>query len=201
MAVTDPETLTVTASATLGTSEVWANVIHVLNVTGNAFDFVLADLIQARFEDFWEVLDADLADQWTLTNIRVEQETSGTVFDFSKTLVGGQPNPMPFQTAVVVSLSGNPSTRSTRGRFYLSGLDESYNDDGLLLATAQTLIADEAETLGNALITIDTPLVVWSELLEVSTPVVRIRVGRRFDSQRRRANRVPESYTVRFLTP
>lgn len=199
MSVTDPETITYSALGRQGTTEVWANVFHVLNVTGGPFDLALATQIDGAFFAFFQAIDTFMHDQWFFDMGKVEQETSGTVFEFAHAVTGPNLNPLPFDQAVVVSWGGTPNTRSTRGRNYICGWDEDHNDDGVLSVAAQTALLAAAEDLGNDLAAQDTPLVVWSEKNSLSSLVTRVRVGRRYDTQRRRQNKIAESYLTATL--
>jgi hypothetical protein len=114
----------------------------------------------------------------------------------------GTSNQVPPECAVVCSLVTATAGASHRGRMYLPPVDVAQLDqDGQLQSGSAANIADAMKrfldavndglSLGN--------VAVFSRTLGVLTDVTQIRVGRTMDAQRRRRNKIPESYTNRTL--
>lgn len=97
---------------------------------------------------------------------------------------------LPPQSAVVISLRSNLAGRSYRGRMYVPGILELQADDGGALLTPYAQgIADSADGFRRHLDTLfggDGELCVYSRKLDHKERVVRVLVGNRVDSQRRR---------------
>jgi len=103
---------------------------------------------------------------------------------------------LPFQCATVVSLLTASATRHGRGRFYLPPLAVSVIDQGRVSA-ASLAVLDTAWTAFFASLNTDniTP-VVRNRTGHVSTTVTSARIGDVIDTQRRRRNKLTETYTV-----
>jgi hypothetical protein len=103
---------------------------------------------------------------------------------------------LPFQCATVISLLTDSATRHGRGRFYLPPLAVDTLENGrvnaatlVILDTAWTAFFDSLNTDGV------TP-VVRNRTGHISTTVTSARVGDVIDTQRRRRNKLTETYTV-----
>lgn len=105
-------------------------------------------------------------------------------------------NPMPFQVAVVVSLLTDTATRHGRGRLYLPAPDVSMCVDGELSSTALTNIDTGMEALFDSLNTSVLTPIVRNRTAHSSINVTSARVGSVFDTQRRRRNKIAETYTA-----
>jgi len=103
---------------------------------------------------------------------------------------------LPFQCATVVSLLTASATRHGRGRFYLPPLAVSVIDQGRV-SSASLAVLDTAWTAFFASLNTDniTP-VVRNRTGHVSTTVTSARIGDVIDTQRRRRNKLTETYTV-----
>lgn len=103
---------------------------------------------------------------------------------------------LPFQCATVVSLLTASATRHGRGRFYLPPLATGSIDQGRVSA-ASLAVLDTAWTAYFASLNGDniTP-VVRNRTGHVSTTVTSARIGDVIDTQRRRRNKLTETYTV-----
>lgn len=103
---------------------------------------------------------------------------------------------LPFQCATVVTLITAVANRHGRGRFYLPPLGALVLEGGRInaaatsnLDTAFTAFFDEMNTGG-------LQPVVRNRSGHISTPVTEARVGDVIDTQRRRRNKLSETYTV-----
>jgi len=103
---------------------------------------------------------------------------------------------LPFQCATVVSLLTASATRHGRGRFYLPPLAALVLDGGRISA-ASLAVLDTAWTAFFSSLNGDniTP-VVRNRTGHVSTTVTSARIGDVIDTQRRRRNKLTETYTV-----
>lgn len=95
-------------------------------------------------------------------------------------------NMLPYQVSVAVSLRTELATRSGRGRFYLPPLVTANVTDGRLAATAQAVLADEAQSFLQGLTTSGLTPVIYHRSTNSSTEITSIDVGDVFDTQRRR---------------
>jgi len=105
-------------------------------------------------------------------------------------------NPLPYQVAVVISLLTDTATRHGRGRLYLPAPDVSMCVDGKLSSTALTNIDTGMTALFDSLNTSVLTPVVRNRTAHSSLNVTSARVGSVFDTQRRRRNKIPETYTA-----
>jgi hypothetical protein len=114
----------------------------------------------------------------------------------------GTANQLPPECAVVVGLKTAAAGASHRGRMYLPPVSVAQVDpDGQLTSASAGNIADALKrffdamndglSLGN--------VAVFSKTLGTLTDVTQVRVGRVVDAQRRRRNKIPESYSFRTL--
>lgn len=117
---------------------------------------------------------------------------------FSPALPGsGAGNSLPSQVALAVSLTaGNkPNGVPIKGRFYLPPMLASQLDpDGRLLTATQGKVRDMVNAHFDALIASGHIPCVWSRRYAGLTPLVNLRVGKTFDTIRRRRNRFAETY-------
>ena len=103
---------------------------------------------------------------------------------------------LPFQCATVISLLTASATRHGRGRFYLPPLAASFLLNGKLNTTAMTTLDTAWTAFFDSLNTDGVNPVVRNRTGHVSTPVTSARVGDVIDTQRRRRNKLTETYTV-----
>jgi hypothetical protein len=103
---------------------------------------------------------------------------------------------LPFQCATVISLLTASATRHGRGRFYLPPLAASFLLNGKLNSTAMTTLDTAWTAFFDSLNTDGVNPVVRNRTGHVSTPVTSARVGDVIDTQRRRRNKLVETYTV-----
>lgn len=198
----------VSVNGTTPGGEKWVNVFHVLNPNGPAAAITLADAtaITAPIFALYDDIKALLASTFAVSFATVKNMTadrSGEQFEVAPgaaivgTAVG---DPLPSQNAVVISWRTALATRRTRGRTYLAGFAESSMDataHGLTVAN-QDVIGNAARTMLTDLTTAGADLVIWSRVeppLNGDVNLVNnLRVGRIFDTQRRRRNRFNEAY-------
>lgn len=103
---------------------------------------------------------------------------------------------LPFQCATVISLLTNSATRHGRGRFYLPPLAVSQTDQGRVSAAAMIVLDTAWTAFFDSLNTDGITPVVRNRTGHVSTTVTSARVGNVIDTQRRRRNKLTETYTV-----
>lgn len=109
----------------------------------------------------------------------------------------------PFQVAAVMSLlTGRPGA-SYRGRAYWPAMGATMGSGGTFseAAGAATDFAELITELGDIDGTSTAICVVYSPTLDVVTPVTSVRVGNVLDTQRRRRDRVPESFSTVGIIP
>lgn len=103
---------------------------------------------------------------------------------------------LPFQCATVVSLLTNSATRHGRGRFYLPPLHADNLLNGRLSPTCMTTLDTAWTAYFDSLDTDGVTPVVRNRTGHVSTTVTSARIGDVIDTQRRRRNKLTETYTV-----
>ena len=103
---------------------------------------------------------------------------------------------LPFQCATVISLLTASATRHGRGRFYLPPLAASTLDTGKVSSAAITSLDTAWTAFFDSLNTDGVSPVVRNRTGHISTPVTSARVGDVFDTQRRRRNKLVETYTA-----
>lgn len=109
----------------------------------------------------------------------------------------------PFQIAAVASLLTDRPGASYRGRMYWPAMGATVTTSGTF-SEAPSLPAEFAEmlvALGNTDGFVTAILGVYSPTVNVVTPVTSIRVGNVLDTQRRRRESVPESFTSASIIP
>lgn len=194
MPIVDPDVLTVSCRGSLAGAEQWANVFHVIG-SGTPLGATEAGDIATCFFDFYtELKTQNLWDQWSHDTIEVKQESSGLSFESAGIGAGAASNGMPPDVAVVLSWRTAVNSRRGRGRTYICGLIEGHNDEGLLSTVVQGAWLGAGKVLATDLIAAGAQLAVYSATAGIANAVTAIRVGRKFDSQRRRDNRLSESY-------
>lgn len=105
-------------------------------------------------------------------------------------------NQLPFQVAVVISLLADSATRHGRGRLYLPAPDVSMCTNGALSATCLTNLDTGMTALFDSLNTSVLTPVIRNRTAHTSLNVASARVGSIFDTQRRRRNKLTETYTA-----
>jgi hypothetical protein len=103
---------------------------------------------------------------------------------------------LPFQCATVITLLTASATRHGRGRFYLPPLAASFLLNGKLNSTAMTTLDTAWTAFFDSLNTDGVNPVVRNRTGHISTPVTGARVGDVIDTQRRRRNKLVETYTA-----
>lgn len=101
---------------------------------------------------------------------------------------------LPFQCATVVSLLTASATRSGRGRFYLPPLAASVLDGGRISAASLATLDAAWTAFFDSLNTSGLTVVVRNRASHISTGVTSARVGDVIDTQRRRRNKLTETY-------
>lgn len=178
----------------------------------------LATLASAIFADWgtetWAtaLLNA-LASSNTLDRVRVEARDGTTLIQAAESdgtpINGNGGNPNPPQTAFVISLRTGRPGRSYKGRMYfpLTGMSVASNTGRLNPVSIGPLLTGAKDMIKATLAQADTvagpgsdfKTVVYSSKLDLVTPVTTIAIGDVVDSQRRRRDRLSETYYVTGL--
>lgn len=199
MPIVDPDVLTVSCRGTIAGSEQWANVFHLIG-PGTPLDGTLASDIRDCFSDFYTAVKTqNLWDQWTHDVTEVKQESSGLSFEYGGIGQGAASNGLPSDMAVVLSWRTAVNSRRGRGRTYLCGLIEGHCDEGLLSSVVQAAWATAAHDLATDLTAAGADLAVYSTTAGIANAVTSVKVGRRFDHQQRRENRISEAYITAVI--
>lgn len=170
------------------------NVFHIREDTPTSFDEADATGIALDFEvDWWDEIKPLISDNVTLDRIEVADASGSTGLKFVTdvadpgTLVS---DPLPYQTALVISLRTAVNSRSGRGRIYQCGFGESQNTTaGEPSSTMRTALSDAMTNLRAELISSGYHLGVYSRTLDQFNEVTSHQVDGYWDTQRRRANR------------
>lgn len=136
------------------------------------------------------------------STVSIDETTGGQQnrLDDPLTLSGSSTSPsLPPQVALCVSFKSAQADKKTNGRFYLPSMATNAVDAGMLSADAQNEIQGGANTLWAQLNTGGLTLTLWSTTRLASRPIVQGRVGSVFDTQRRRRNKLAETWVE--LTP
>lgn len=143
-------------------------------------------------------LDALVSSQVSIierTTVTINEQTEGQIAraDDDAQLPGVATDSMlPFQVALVVSLSTTLANRHGRGRFYLPPLTAASLAQGRLAPAAQTTVASSVQALFSGLNGGNLTPVVRDRVGHISTVVTSASVGDVFDTQRRRRNKLVE---------
>lgn len=175
-------------------------------------EFVANATIEAFLAEVWNAsgIGTNWSSQTSFTSVRAsEVDAAGHIvstFTSTEELPedgNGSSGQIPSECSIVCSLVTALAGGSHRGRIYLPPVcKDALDGDGLLAVASRNSIADGMQSFLQALnlgLTGHGEVDVFSPTLGVLTPVVAIKVGRVVDSQRRRRNRIPESYTTRVL--
>jgi hypothetical protein len=103
---------------------------------------------------------------------------------------------LPFQCATVVSLLTASATRHGRGRFYLPPLAVDTMTNGRTNSATLTILDTAWTAFFDSLNTDGVTPVVRNRTGHISTTVTSARVGDVIDTQRRRRNKLTETYVV-----
>jgi hypothetical protein len=158
---------------------------------------------QSRVLAYYTALKNILSTQWSLTRLTwrlVGPNNPPLEHTPSPAIVGTQTaNPLPNDVALVVSWKTALAGKSYRGRTYIGGLTQ--NALGTASDGSCALIAASGTTIDTAVgslapLTGENKLVVYSPTLGEANVVIGATRGNRFDTQRRRENRLAEIRTV-----
>lgn len=183
--------------------EQWVNVLHFGGID-------VASTIagaKSRVEALYSSIKSHLRPDWSVTEMRwrlVGPNEPATVTTPSTAIVGSSTSmPLPNDVAICVSWRTAKAGRSYRGRTYLGGwtqaaLGTAPDGSANVAAPVRTAIATGAGSLAS--LTGEPKLVVWSPTLGQANEVVAASQGDRFDTQRRRENKLNEvRYNIPFL--
>lgn len=106
----------------------------------DAVPLSIADGFQSAVADAWATV---LSDQWSGTLIQVGRIVPTPINPYSKALVGGDAvvgavasEPVPSNSPLVVSKYTSLAAKAGRGRWYQSGIPETIQDGGQILAAS-----------------------------------------------------------------
>lgn len=191
--------------------EKWVNVFHLMHGRGPgaSLTLALATAYRDRFATFYNAIKALQSDSYGVDQFvtkNMDPALSGEQFELTPAVaISGTDaaGPIPSQNAIVVSWRTALAGRRYRGRTYLAGFAKAAMDPTAhgITAANQAVIGNAARALVNGLVADNAPLVVWSRVIGAGpaadgwvTPVNNVRVGRIFDTQRRRRNKFNEAY-------
>lgn len=178
--------------------EIAINVFHFGGIDRDA----VITTSQPRVLSYFNALSNVLSTQWSLTRLTwrlVAPNAPPLEHTPSSAVVGTQTgNPLPNDVAFVISWKTAKAGRSYRGRTYIGGWTQN------ALATASdgscTMSSSFGTTISTAVgalapLTGENKLVVYSPTLGEANEVTSAYRGNRFDTQRRRENRLIETRT------
>lgn len=149
----------------------------------------------ALVEDVYE--NSTILDTATTAGINPATDGQTTRVTATVSLAGSiTGNQLPYQVAVVISLQTDTATRHGRGRLYLPAPDVSMCTNGGLSSTCLTNLDAGFTALFDSLNTDGLTPVVRNRTAHSSTTITSARVGSVFDTQRRRRNKIAETYTA-----
>lgn len=200
-----------TNAGTHGTlTRTWTARLGAVGSTENADAAWQTDLA----EDFWTFLNGITSSQFSgfkWTHVKLAPVLSdgsygapAATYTFTSPMVGtGTGAVLPPQLSLAVTLRAPVIGRRGRGRFYLPALTSTngLETNGTVKSSWRSNIVSQASTLisniENAPGTeVQTPLVaVMSANSQTAVRPTQVRVGSKWDTQRRRAQQVPETYT------
>lgn len=187
-----------TVSGSFGGGEVWTFTLHTEgNLSVAAANSALVTGITNMFGSaYGDVLPTSTtADSCSTVELDPATGKQTTGSDATLTLAGtnaGQS--LPYQCATVVSLLTNQRNRSGRGRFYTPSPAVDQVTDGHLSATAAANTLAGAGALIDGLTAASLTPVLYSRTTKATTVVQELRVGDVVDTQRRRRNKLVETY-------
>lgn len=179
----------------LSNGDTAVNVMHIKDNNLGVFDLTEADLIEADLLTWFDDFKVRIADNVVMERITVSDASgpggTGLSFEYALSVAGtAVSDPLPYSTALVVSLKTALNSRRGRGRVYLCGFAENSNTnngepDSVMRADVLSAFVD----LNTALLVHDHALGVYSRTGDVFNPVVTMQCDGHWDTQRRRANR------------
>lgn len=188
--------------------EKWVNVFHVVQAVDDddTLTLAIATSLRDRFATFYNAIKAQQhqnygVDMFTVKNLQTGHD--GEQFELAPAvaIVGGSAtDPLPSQDALVVSWRTPLAGRKFRGRTYLAGWATAAleTDNPTIDPANVTLVGNAARALITGLGADFRPLAVWSRIEPPAgglvTVINNVRVGRVFDTQRRRRNKFNEAY-------
>lgn len=175
----------------------WVNVLHYKKLGTDSYPVAIA-VAQGLIADFytngggvgslygWGNFAVDDASVRRMVHTPLDGVSASTVVDV--TIPGtGATEPLPPDTAVVISWRTAVRGPQARGRTYWAGMSEALNDsNGRLLAASQAQMITGANDFLAAMDTSNVPLVVASYKYAVYNEVVSATIDNVFDRQRRR---------------
>ena len=156
------------------------------------FDAGAASNIASIFQTAYGALGNAISQDYTLAEVFVHNLAGVASGEFTLAIIppqaGNLPNPsLPGNVAFCVSLRTALAGRTTRGRKFFAGMDETLVTGNVLDSDAIGTLVSETNALINALIDNNTPLSIFSKTALTLVPVTTATaVDNVVDSQRRR---------------
>ena len=187
------------AIGTSGTAESWSFTMHSTgNLSVGDANVVWRDSLAA----FWTgAANAEFAPAITLataSTTTIDEATDGQIS--RDDLVVGVPGTataesLPYQCAVVISLLTTLANRHGYGRIYLPAPAVSAMSGGVLSSGFTAAVAADMQDFFTAMSNGALTVVLRDRVHHVSTTVVSARIGNVVDTQRRRRDKLAETYT------
>lgn len=179
--------------------ETWSFTLHTEGTlsTGDANAGLVSAVNAAYTGGFASVTNADVVTTLAST-ASIDPLTDGqltrveTVLSLAGTDLGQM---LPFQCATVVTLKTDVANRHGNGRFFLPPLAAAVLDAGRVNAASMTSLVAAFTAFFDALNTAGLQPQVRNRTGHISTPVTAGRMGNVIDTQRRRRNKLLETFT------
>lgn len=190
----------------------WSMGVHVSAVTGQAA--VLSAAVATAFAAMWNGVPAGTNAVKTLYDIAtvaddavVEELDASLIHNISQgitiiNLAGtGAGEPLPPNVAVVLSKTSDLPTRSGRGRAYMPPPTVDSMNSGRMASASRDIYANGWKNMLSSLSTasggaFDPVIAHKSFIPSAFTPFNQVKVGDVFDTQRRRRNKLKESFNI-----
>lgn len=103
---------------------------------------------------------------------------------------------LPPQVSLAVSTLSSLATRSGRGRFYLPPMAVATTSSGKVLAASQTAVGVNAKAMMDVLVGAGLQPVLFNTKTKVATTITGMKIGNVWDTQRRRRDKLVETYNA-----
>jgi hypothetical protein len=188
------------ASGTYPGGEVWSFTLHTQgSPTIAAAEALWLSSVTAGWTGHWDALVSTQV-SWTgtktaqLDTVTLKQMTAMADVVVKPGLGAGEP--LPPQCSNCVSTLSALATRSGRGRFYLPPLTITTMATGHASGATVTALVAGAKAMFDALIAGGLAPVLVNSTTKVVTPITSFKVGNVIDTQRRRRDKLVETYTA-----
>jgi sulfite reductase beta subunit-like hemoprotein len=180
--------------------EVWSFTLHTEgNLSAGDANDALAAAITAAYTNGFATITPPEVTTTAASTATINEATDGQVtrVEVVLALAGTAAEEMlPYQCATCITLVTASATRHGRGRFYLPPLAAGVLDAGRLSAAAVSNLDVSFTAFFDQLATSGLTVVVRNRTGHISTPVTEARVGDVIDTQRRRRNKLDETFVA-----